>query len=176
MQPSALALKGPPEIAQGWSEALTLGLHVCFGPALKGRPKLFGGRIRTPLQGLPLALPLTQGFTLRYVRSPRWGCFPPPFERRCEFKKALRHPERSEAESLLFPKSSARAQPKDLATLAGGLPRREISSSSEATPTGLSRRHAPVSTTPPDVPRRSFDFGSATLHDKTNRTARLRSG
>ena len=64
-----LALKGPPDIAQG----KTLGMGCHFSSALKGRPKTFHSFVSTPLQGLSLSLPKTQGFTLGYVRLPLWG-------------------------------------------------------------------------------------------------------
>jgi hypothetical protein len=103
------ALKGPPEIAQGWSEALTLGLRVIFPPALKGRSSMFNKGVRAPLQGLLFALPLTQGSTLGYVRSPRWGCRPHPIEN----LRARRPLSRRDKGSVAGGKASPRATPPE---------------------------------------------------------------
>ena len=170
------ALKGPPEIAQGWSEALTLGLQVCFRPALKGRPHLFGRRVRTPLQGLPFALPLTQGFTLGYVRTPLWGCFHNPLRNPREIKKAFRHPERSEGKNLLLPMSFARAQSKDPAPFTACDHAGREPLHAKPLPPAFPGRHTSSFTPPLDGPRRSFDSGSAMRYDKSTCTARLRSG
>jgi hypothetical protein len=68
--PAFLALKGPPEIAQGE----TLGLEYKCEISPEGASYKAAKKLGTPLQGSPYFVPGTQGFTLGYVRSPLWGC------------------------------------------------------------------------------------------------------
>ena len=68
--PAFLALKGPPDIAQGE----TLGLKFKSEASPEGAFYTPAKKLRTPLQGSALLVWPTQGFTLGYIRSPRWGC------------------------------------------------------------------------------------------------------